>query len=72
MIDGHNHPPNFLLKRRFEIAKTLKEYAVSIPGKSIDVYNSVRSIYPEIEKIWPFSKAARTINKVRKESGFMR
>ncbi|XP_030751856.1 protein tramtrack, beta isoform-like isoform X7 [Sitophilus oryzae] len=72
MVTGHNHPPNFLMEKRSEISKTLKEFAATIPGKPIDIYNSVVSIYPEIELLWPFSKAVRTINKVRQKTGFMR
>ncbi|KAL1488413.1 hypothetical protein ABEB36_014887 [Hypothenemus hampei] len=69
LIDEHSHPPNFLMERRSEIAATLKEFAATIPGKSIDVYNSVVSIYPEVKQIWPFSRAVRTINRIRQRTG---
>lgn len=72
MVTQHSHPPNFLMEKRSEIAKTLKEFAATIPGKPIDIYNSVVSIYPEIEQLWPFSRAVRTINRVRQKTGFMR
>jgi len=44
LVAEHSHPPNFLMERRSEIAKTLKEFARTIPGKPIDVYNSVVSM----------------------------
>ncbi|CAG9764338.1 unnamed protein product [Ceutorhynchus assimilis] len=44
LLDEHCHPPNFLLERRSEIAKTMKEYALSVPGKPIEIYNSVVSM----------------------------
>lgn len=44
LVDEHSHPPNFLMERRSEIAKTLKEFAISIPGKPMEVYNSVVSM----------------------------
>ncbi|XP_076253582.1 uncharacterized protein LOC143192008 [Rhynchophorus ferrugineus] len=72
LLSEHSHPPNFLMEKRSEIAKTLKEFAATIPGKPIDVYNSVVSIYPEIEQLWPFSRAVRTINRIRQKTGFMR
>ncbi|XP_060525328.1 modifier of mdg4-like isoform X13 [Cylas formicarius] len=64
-MTSHNHPPNFLLEKQKEMTKTLKDFAATLPGKPIDVYNSVASIYPEIEMYWPFSKAVRSINKIR-------
>lgn len=44
LLAEHTHPPNFLMERRSEIAKTLKDFARTIPGKPIDVYNSVVSM----------------------------
>ncbi|KAH1028203.1 hypothetical protein HUJ05_001578 [Dendroctonus ponderosae] len=68
LVEEHSHPPNLLMARFSEIARTLKDFAARIPGKPLDVYKSVVSIYPETEQIWPFSKAVRTINLARQQS----
>ncbi|XP_060525326.1 modifier of mdg4-like isoform X11 [Cylas formicarius] len=67
LVTDHIHPPNHYLAKRHEMTKTLKHYAATLPGRPIDIYNSVVSIHPDMEELWPFNIAVRTINKVRQK-----
>ncbi|KAJ8919042.1 hypothetical protein NQ315_016948 [Exocentrus adspersus] len=62
----HSHPPDYMLEKKAEIWKALKQFAMTLPGKPSQVYNSVVSVYPETEELFPFKTVETSIKRFRK------
>lgn len=44
LTKDHSHPPDYMLEKKAEIWKVLKQFAMTLPGKPSQVYNSVVSM----------------------------
>ncbi|XP_056643834.1 protein tramtrack, beta isoform-like isoform X8 [Diorhabda sublineata] len=62
----HSHDADSLIGKKAEIWNILKQFALTLPGGNKQVYNSVVSIYPETEDLFPFEKVENFIRKFRK------
>nr|XP_023014943.1 protein tramtrack, beta isoform-like isoform X3 [Leptinotarsa decemlineata] len=62
---GHSHPPDYLLEKKAEIWKLLKQFSITLPGKPLDVYSSVVSIFPETQELFPFRTVETSIKRFR-------
>ncbi|KAG5874945.1 hypothetical protein JTB14_018860 [Gonioctena quinquepunctata] len=61
----HSHAPDYMLEKKAEIWKILKQFAITLPGKPAQVYNSVVSLYPETEELFPFKSVETSIKRFR-------
>ncbi|KAJ8969918.1 hypothetical protein NQ317_006895, partial [Molorchus minor] len=61
----HSHPPDYMLEKKAEIWKVLKQFSMSLPGQPCQIYSSVVSVYPETEELFPFNSVEASIKSVQ-------
>lgn len=44
VINEHTHPPDYMLEKKSEIWNLIKQFAITLPGKPLQVYSSVVSM----------------------------